>query len=81
MLRDKDTLISETKTDEDHLQDICLTALRKYKEHDITEEEGKEYLIKSLLMMLKFKQKRRTKDTVYIEELPDLDFPFPETEF
>ena len=81
MLRDKETLVSETKTDEDHLQDICLTAIRKYKDHEIDEEEGKTYLIKSLLMMLKFKYKRKDKDTVYISSLPDFaEFPCPESE-
>lgn len=81
MLRDKERCIAETKTDEDYLQDVCLTALRKYKDAEVDEEEGKEYLIKSLLMMLKFKQKRRDKNTVYIADLPEtFDFPYPETE-
>lgn len=82
MLRDKDCLISECKTDEDHLQDVCLTAIRKFKDTPIEEEEGKEYLTKSLLMMLKFKQKRRDKNTVYIEDLPEAaEFPSPDSDF
>ena len=32
-------VISHSKTSEDTLQDVCLTALRKYKNTDIAEEE------------------------------------------
>lgn len=71
MLREKDSMISEAKTDEDHLQDVCLMALKVWKDKEVEEEEGKAYLVKSLLMALKFKRKRINRNVQSFEDLPD----------
>ena len=82
MLRKKDLLISECKTEEDHLQDICLRAMNKYKDMDITEEEGLAYLTKTLLMTFTFRWKKTDSNTVYLSDLPDtMQFPDPDFEF
>ena len=76
MLREKESLISECKTDEDHLQDVCLMALKVWKDREVEEEEGKAYLLKSLLMALKFKRKRINRNVLSFEDLPGyLDIP------
>ena len=37
---EKDVAISMSRTGEDILQDVCITAMRKYKEKNIDEEEA-----------------------------------------
>lgn len=74
-------MISECKTDEDHLQDVCLMALKVWKDKDVEEEEGLNYLIKSLLMALKFKRKRIDTSTIYLSDMPEAtQFPIPDSE-
>ena len=51
-------VISQGLTEFDILQDICIRAMKKYKETEIEEEEGYVYLKKSL-NALKFFQKKR----------------------
>ena len=66
-------VISHSKTTEDILQDICLTALRKYKNSDISEEEGLSYLKKTLFTEKHFSWNRKKTDImVYMENLPDV---------
>ena len=66
-------VISHSKTSEDILQDVCLTALRKYKNTDISEEEGLLYLKKTLFTEKHFSWNRKKTDImVYTENLPDI---------
>ena len=66
-------VISHSKTSEDILQDVCLTALRKYKNTDITEEEGLSYLKKTLFTEKHFSWNRKKTDIlVYMENIPDI---------
>ena len=66
-------VISHSKTSEDLLQDVCLTALRKYKNTDITEEEGLSYLKKTLFTEKHFSWNRKKTDIlVYMENIPDI---------
>ena len=65
-------VISHSKTSEDILQDVCLTALRKYKNTDISEEEGLTYLKKTLFTEKHFSWNRKKSDIlVYMENIPD----------
>ena len=67
-------VISHSKTSEDILQDVCLTALRKYKNTDITEEEGLSYLKKTLFTEKHFSWNRKKTDIlVYMENIPDIN--------
>ena len=64
-------VISHSKTSEDILQDVCLTALRKYKNTDISEEEGLSYLKKTLFTEKHFSWNRKKTDIlVYMENIP-----------
>ena len=66
-------VISHSKTSEDILQDVCLTALRKYKNTDISEEEGLSYLKKSLFTEKHFSWNRKKTDImVYMADVPDI---------
>ena len=66
-------VISHSKTSEDILQDVCLTALRKYKNTDISEEEGLTYLKKTLFTEKHFSWNRKKSDIlVYMENIPDI---------
>ena len=72
ILKDPDRMVAEGKTDEDYLQDVCMTALKKYKNRDIDELEGAEYLFKNLRMEMKFKYHRKDKNITYIEDTPEV---------
>ena len=66
-------VISHSKTSEDILQDVCLTALRKYKNTDISEEEGLSYLKKTLFTEKHFSWNRKKTDIlVYMADIPDI---------
>ena len=66
-------VISHSKTSEDILQDVCLTALRKYKNTDISEEEGLSYLKKTLFTEKHFSWNRKKTDIlVYMDNIPDI---------
>ena len=66
-------VISHSKTSEDILQDVCLTALRKYKNTDISEEEGPSYLKKTLFTEKHFSWNRKKTDImVYMADIPDI---------
>ena len=66
-------VISHSKTSEDILQDVCLTALRKYKNTDISEEEGLSYLKKTLFTEKHFSWNRKKSDImVYMADVPDI---------
>ena len=66
-------VIAHSKTSEDILQDVCLTALRKYKNTDISEEEGLSYLKKTLFTEKHFSWNRKKTDImVYMADIPDI---------
>lgn len=67
-------VISQSRTSEDILQDVCITALRKYKDNDITEEEGLNYLKKTLFTEKHFSWNRKKNEIlVYTDTLPDIE--------
>ena len=67
-------VISQSRTTEDILQDVCLTAIRKYKDQDITEEEGLHYLKKTLYTEKHFSWNRKKNEIlVYTDTLPDIE--------
>ena len=67
-------VISQGRTTEDILQDVCITALRKYKHQDITEEEGLNYLKKTLFTEKHFSWNRiKNEMVIYTDELLDIE--------
>ena len=66
-------VISQGRTTEDILQDVCLTALRKFKSYTITEEEGLSYLKKTLFTEKHFSWNRKKNEIlVFTDSLPDI---------
>lgn len=66
-------VISQGRTSEDILQDVCITAMRKYKDTNIEEEEGLSYLKKTLYAEKHFSWNRKKNDIlVFMDELPDI---------
>ena len=53
---------------EDILQNCFLTALNKYKETDISEENGLNYLKKTILNEVKFSYRRKKNDRLLLVE-------------
>lgn len=68
-----DRVISLSRTSEDVLQDVFLTALRKFKEKEIGEDEGVIYLQKTLWYELKFQQNRIDTKIIYVDDLMPMD--------
>lgn len=66
-------VISLSRTSEDILQDVCLTAMRKFKGKDIDEQIGVEYLEKTLYYELKFQRNRVDTRVVYTDNLTEYD--------
>jgi hypothetical protein len=68
-------VISQGRTTEDILQDVCLTAMRKFKDTDITEEEGITYLKKTLFTEKHFSWNRKKNEIlVFTDNLPDIEY-------
>ena len=68
-------VISQSRTSEDILQDICLTAMRKYKNQDIEEEEGLSYLKKTLFTEKHFSWNRKKNEIlVFTDTLPEAEY-------
>lgn len=68
-------VISEGRTNEDILNDVCLTAIRKYKNLDISEDEGLSYIKKFLYSEQHFKYARKSKEFVhYTDIIPDMGY-------
>lgn len=71
---DGELVISQSRTTEDILQDVCITALRKFRNMDITEEEGLAYLKKTLYTEKHFSWNRKKNEIlVYTDTLPDIE--------
>lgn len=65
-------VISQGRTTEDILQDVCLTAMRKYKNTDISEEEGLSYLKKTLFTEKHFSYNRKKNEIlIFTDNLPE----------
>ena len=62
-----------SRTSEDVLQDVCLTAIRKFKEKDVDEEEGLAYLEKTLFYELKFQPNRVDQRMVFTDDLTSIE--------
>lgn len=70
---DGEIVISQGRTSEDILQDACITAIRKFKHHDIEEDEGLSYLKKVLFSEKHFSWKRKKNEIlVFTDSLPDI---------
>lgn len=68
-------VISQSRTTEDILQDVCLTAMRKYKNQDIEEEEGLSYLKKTLFTEKHFSWSRKKNEIiVFTDTLPEAEY-------
>lgn len=69
-----DKVISMSRTEEDILHDVCVTAIRKYKESDIEEGEGLSYLKLTLYIEQVRQTSRKKKDRLeYVENIMDYD--------
>jgi hypothetical protein len=69
-----DKVISLSKTEEDILQDVCVTAMKKFKEKDIEESVGMDYLKLTLYNEQLFQCARKKKDKlVLVESIDDYD--------
>ena len=66
-------VISQSRTTEDILQDVCITAMRKFKDNEIDEEEGLSYLKKTLYTEKHFSWNRKSGDIlVFTDVLPEV---------
>ena len=61
MVRNTDTVIEEGNTYEDIFSNVMYTALKKFK-GDVSEEEGYDYIRKTLLTEFFFSKKRKKRD-------------------
>lgn len=65
-----DKVVSLSKTEEDILQDVLVTAMRKFKDKDISEKEGMDYLKLTLYNEQHFQMARKKKDKViFVEDI------------
>lgn len=75
-LREKvnaDVVVSMGRTGEDILQDVCVTAMRKFKDKQIDEDEGLGYLKKTLFTEQHFQLARLKREIViYTDSIEDI---------
>lgn len=62
MVKNTDIVIEEGNTYEDIFQNVMLTALKKYKDKEVDENEGLEYIKKTFLLEVFFSPKRKNRD-------------------
>ena len=68
-----DKVISQGRTEDDIFQDVCVTAMRKYKDQIIDEQEGLSYLKKTIYTEKHFQVARLKKEIViYTDNLEDI---------
>ena len=68
-----DKVVSQGRTECDILQDVCITAMRKFKESNIDEEEGYSYLKKTLFTEKHFQYSRKKGEIIiYMDDLREL---------
>ena len=66
-----DVVISLSKTEEDILHDVCVTAMRKFKDKDISEKESMDYLKLTLYNEQHFQKSRIKKDILRFVDYVD----------
>ena len=68
-----DKVISQGRTECDILQDVCITAIRKFKEKEIDEDEGLSYLKKTLFTEMHFQFARKKGEIIiYTDNIQDI---------
>ena len=76
MCWDTDKTISQSKTSDDVFQDVIVTALKKYRNKEIDEEEGLKYIKDNFCLEMHFQPKREDKVKIvymdYIENIKDM---------
>lgn len=70
-----DRIISLSRTSQDVLHDVIMTALRKYRDQDIVEGDGLLYLEKTLWYELKFQRNRIDPKCMVVDDLGKYDRP------
>lgn len=69
-----DKVISLSKTEEDILHDVLITAMRKFKDKDISEQDGMSYLKLTLYNEQLMQTRRICKDKlVFVENISEYD--------
>lgn len=69
-----DKVISLSLTEEDILHNVCLTAMKKFKDRDIAEKEGMDYLKLTLYIEQKRQTSRKCRDKLeYVENIQEYD--------
>lgn len=66
-------VISLSRTSEDVLHDVCVTAIRKYKSKPVDEDEALTYLQRTLWFELKFQTNRVDPRIVVLDDLGKVD--------
>lgn len=69
-----DKVISQSRTEEDILNDVCMTAIRKFKRSTITEEEGIAYLRKNIAAEKHFQYNRKKGEILIYVDNPTASF-------
>ena len=70
-----DKVISLSKTEEDILHDVMITAMRKFKDMDITEADGMSYLKLTLYNEQLMQTRRICKDKlVFVEDISEYEY-------
>lgn len=65
-------VISQGRTPEDILQDVCVTALKKFGSNQIEEDEGLAYLKKTIYTEKHFQYSRKKNELViFSDNIPD----------
>ena len=68
MCKRKHTVLNEHLTSEDILQNVMLMAVNKFKDKEISEDEGYDYIKRSLAMELFFNKKKVNDIETLIED-------------
>lgn len=76
MVKNTDIVIEEGNTYEDIFQNVMMTALKKYKDKEVDENEGLEYIKKTFLLEVFFSPKRKNRDMLVftdasLDNIPD----------
>lgn len=77
MVRNPDVVIENGNTMEDVFQSVMVTALKKFW-GDVEEDEGYNYIKKTLLYEFHFSYKRKKRDILLFPD-SNLDIPYTET--
>ena len=77
MVKNTDTVIEEGLTYEDIFDDVILTSLKKFK-GEVSEQEGYDYIKKTLLLEFFFSKKRKKRDILVFSDAPVDMVVYPE---